>query len=161
MKKIIVLLLLIVNVPILANSHDKIEQIVQSGNEPFGVVFELVEGNKEAWEWAGPLLKNHTDTLRKKYPDIAIAIVSHGFEQFQLTKSSAQTNQNSINILTELVNQQNADLHVCGTHSSWYQVPEDGYIDIVDVAISGPAKINDYLNLDYQLVKISQTNALH
>lgn len=158
MKKIITLLLLTVNIQILANSHHEIEQIIQSNHEPFGVVFELVEGDKDAWQWAGPLLKSHTDALRKKYPDIAIAIVSHGYEQFQLTKSSAQTNQKTLNILTELVGKQSADLHVCGTHSSWYQVPDEDYIDIVDVAVSGPAKINDYLNLDYQLVELVDPN---
>jgi len=41
------------------------------------------------------------------------------------------------------------NLYVCGTHSSWKNISEDSYIDIVNVSPSGPARINDYLNLGY------------
>lgn len=154
MKKIITTLLLITSCQLMANTGFKVEEIIKSNQEPFGVVFELVEGDKEAWQWAGPLIKKQTEKLRKKYPEISIAIVSHGYEQFALTKNHSRNNPKMLNILENLVSQQGADLHVCGTHSSWYQVSDEDYIDMVDVAISGPAKINDYLNLDYHLIEI-------
>jgi hypothetical protein len=52
------------------------------------------------------------------------------------------------------VRKEDVSLHVCGTHSSWYDIPESSYIDIVDVAVSGPAKINDYINLGYQPIQL-------
>ena len=92
--------------------------------------------------------------LKAKYPEIEIAVVSHGREQFQLIKKRAKRQKQAISILEELVNQEQVNLHVCGTHSSWYDIPESSYIDIVDVAVSGPAKINDYINLGYQPVQL-------
>lgn len=154
MKKIIALLLSVTSCQVFSNIDFEIDQIINSNQEPFGVVFEVVEGDKDAWKWVAPMLEKQTLRLRNKYPEIAIAIVSHGYEQFQLTKSNAKNNQKMTNILKDLVINQNADLHVCGTHSSWYQVSDDEYIDLVDVSISGPAKINDYKNLDYDLVVI-------
>ncbi|MBT5165446.1 MAG: DsrE family protein, partial [Candidatus Thioglobus sp.] len=53
---------------------------------------------------------------------------------------------------------ENIDLHVCGAHSSWFGINPDGYIDIVDVAVSGPAKINDYINLGYQPIQLHKPN---
>ena len=80
--------------------------------------------------------------------------MSHGSEQFQLTRKSAKKQKAAISILEDLVRNENVDLHVCGTHSSWVGIPDSSYIDIVDVAVSGPAKINDYINLGYQPVQL-------
>jgi hypothetical protein len=84
--------------------------------------------------------------------------VSHGREQFQLLKSRVKSQQKAIAILEGLVQQENIDLHVCGAHSSWFGINPDGYIDIVDVAVSGPAKINDYINLGYQPIQLHKPN---
>jgi intracellular sulfur oxidation DsrE/DsrF family protein len=89
-----------------------------------------------------------------------IDIVSHGSEQFQLTRKSAKKQKAAISILEDLVRNENVDLHVCGTHSSWVGIPASSYIDIVDVAVSGPAKINDYINLGYQPIQLYKPSNL-
>jgi len=133
-------------------THPSVNRLIQANNEPVGVVFELIESDKRTWTWAAPMIKDLKDQLKAKYPDIEIAVVSHGREQFQLTKKRAKRQKAAISILEDLVRKEDVGLHVCGTHSSWYDIPTSSYIDIVDVAVSGPAKINDYINLDYQLI---------
>ncbi len=135
-------------------SHPSVTRLIKADNDPVGVVFELIENDKNTWQWAAPMIKGLRDQLKEKYPDIEIAVVSHGREQFQLIKKRAERQKASISILEDLVRKENVDLHVCGTHSSWFDIDPSSYIDIVDVAVSGPAKINDYINLGYQPVQL-------
>ena len=155
MIKFKVLVLLLLSSAVIANyTHPSVNRLIQGNDEPVGVVFELVENDKSTWEWAAPMIQDLRMQLKAKYPEIEIAVVSHGREQFQLIKKRAKRQKQAISILEELVNQEQVNLHVCGTHSSWYDIPESSYIDIVDVAVSGPAKINDYINLGYQPVQL-------
>jgi len=155
MVKFKILLLLLISSAAMANyMHPGINRLIQANDNPTGVVFELIESDKSTWVWAAPMIKDLKDQLKAKYPDIEIAVVSHGREQFQLTKKRAKHQELAISILGDLVRKEGVDLHVCGTHSSWYDIPASSYIDIVDVAVSGPAKINDYINLGYQPIQL-------
>jgi len=128
--------------------YPSVEKILASDNEPDGIVFELLSFDENTWSWAAPLLKEYRKRLLAKFPDIDIAIVSHGGEQFQLTKEEAPNQPKAIATLKAL-SEEGVSLHVCGTHSSWNDVSGDSYIDIVDVSPSGPAQINDYIKLGY------------
>ncbi|MBT3447713.1 MAG: DsrE family protein [Candidatus Thioglobus sp.] len=159
MIKFKALILLLLSSTLMANySNPYVNQLLESDNEPEGVVFELIESDKKTWKWAAPMIKDLKIQLKEKYPNIEIAVVSHGREQFQLLKSRVKSQQKAIAILEGLVQQENIDLHVCGAHSSWFGINPDGYIDIVDVAVSGPAKINDYINLGYQPIQLHKPN---
>lgn len=139
-------------------SNPDVNQLLESNNEPEGVVFELIESDKKTWKWAAPMIKDLRVQLKEKYPNIEIAVVSHGREQFQLLKKRVKSQQKAISILENLVHKENVDLHVCGQHSSWFGIKPEGYIDIVDIAVSGPAKINDYINLGYQPIQLNKPN---
>ncbi len=149
------LLLLLISSAVMANyTHPSVNRLMQGNVEPVGVVFELVESDKNSWEWAAPMIQDLRMQLKEKYPKIEIAVVSHGREQFQLIKKRAKSQKQAISILEDLVRKDNVNLHVCGTHSSWFGINPNSYLDIVDVTVSGPAKINDYINLGYQPVKL-------
>ncbi len=135
--------------------HPVVKRLIDANLEPDGVVFELVEYDKDAWDWAAPMVESLSRQLKNKYPNIDIAIVSHGNEQFQLTQQSQQENQYSISILNNL-NKSGVDISVCGINSSWNNVAHSDYIDIIDVASSGPALVNDYLNLGYRRIKLQK-----
>ncbi|MCS5586546.1 MAG: DsrE family protein [Gammaproteobacteria bacterium] len=155
MVKFKALLLLLISSTVIANyTHPGVNRLIQADINPTGVVFELIESDKSTWTWAAPMIKDLKEQLKAKYPDIEIAIVSHGREQFQLIKERVKSQELAISILKDLVRKEEVDLHVCGTHSSWYDIPASSYIDIVDVAVSGPAKINDYINLGYQPIQL-------
>ena len=134
MIKFKVLVLLLLSSAVIANyTHPSVNRLIQGNDEPVGVVFELVENDKSTWEWAAPMIQDLRIQLKEKYPEIEIAVVSHGREQFQLIKKRAKRQKQAISILEELVNQEQVNLHVCGTHSSWFGIKPSGYIDIVDV----------------------------
>lgn len=135
-------------------THPGVDRLIQANNDPEGVIFELIESDKNTWKWAAPMIKDLRMQLKEKYPNIEIAVVSHGQEQFQLLKKRVDRQKGAVSILKDLVQRKDVDLHVCGAHSSWFNISVDDYIDIVDVADSGPAKINDYINLDYQLIQL-------
>lgn len=132
-----------------------VNKILQSTEEPAGVVFELVSWDENTWQWASPMINNLRNQLKTKFPEIDIAVVSHGAEQFQLTRDKVYKQAKAIAQLSELV-EDGVDLHVCGTHSSWRDVPDSAYIDIADVAPSGPAQINDYVKLGYEHVLLQK-----
>ena len=155
MIKFKVLVLLLLSSAVIANyTHPSVNRLIQGNDEPVGVVFELVENDKSTWEWAAPMIQDLRMQLKAKYPEIEIAVVSHGREQFQLIKKRAKRQKQAISILEDLVRKDNVNLHVCGTHSSWFGINPNSYLDIVDVTVSGPAKINDYINLGYQPVQL-------
>lgn len=150
MKKVILLFILglfSLNLPAI-HHYPSVEKILASDNEPDGIVFELLSWDENTWTWAAPLLKDYRNRLLQKFPDLDIAVVSHGAEQFQLTKADAPDQPAAIATLSSL-SDDGVNIHVCGVHSSWQGVSEDSYIDIVDVSPSGPAQINDYVNLGY------------
>ena len=64
----------------------------------------------------------------------------------------------AISLLRDIV-KDGTNLHVCGVYSGWRDVKPEEYIDIVDVAASGPAKINDYINLGYQPIQLYKKQA--
>ncbi len=122
---------------------------------PPGVVVELIEWQPGSWQWATPLLIELRERLRQRFPGTDLAIVSHGGEQFQLTRERRSEQPQATAGLQGLVDD-GVDLFVCGTHSSWRDVPEDAYLDFVKVAPSGPARINDYIELGYVHVRLDR-----
>lgn len=136
-------------------SNPSVNRLLALDERPDGVVFELISWDKSTWQWAAPMITDLRQQLRARFPGIDVAIVSHGGEQFQLTRERQQEQPQAIAQLTALV-EDGVGLHVCGTHSSWKGVDETAYLDIVDVSPSGPAQINDYIKLGYQHVLLQR-----
>lgn len=153
---IILISLMIINSSSFASIHEEqINQLLNSQDAPEGVVFELLTWGENTWDWAVPLIADYRIQLRKKFPDIDIAIVSHGSEQFQLVKSVENQQLKAINQLRKL-GDEGIDVHVCGTHSGWKDIPVTEYVDVVDVSPSGPAQINDYIKIGYIRILIDE-----
>ena len=126
----------------------EVERLLNAKEEPAGVVFETITWDENAWDWAAPMLKQFRQQLLAKYPGLDIALVSHGGEQFELTKDKAKKNAVTFKALKSL-SDAGVDLHVCGTHSSWQNIDDSEYADFIDVSPSGPAQINDYIKLGF------------
>ena len=67
-------------------SHPTVNRLIAADEAPNGVVFELVHWDDATWTWAAPMIADLRAQLRARYPDIDVAIVSHGRDQFQLTR---------------------------------------------------------------------------
>lgn len=133
--------------------HADVDRLLQSGQAPAGVVFELLSWDEKSWQWAAPMITALREQLKAGFPDIDIAIVSHGGEQFQLTRERQQDQPRAIAQLASPAGA-GVSVHVCGTHSSWRDVPQSAYLDFVDVSPSAPAQLNDYINLGYHHIQL-------
>lgn len=148
-------LLLLIPLSAIASTdyQNKVTQLINSGFEPEGVVFEIV-GKKGLLDWALPVVVDLSTQLRAKYPRLDIAVVSHGSEQFALTKDQLALNKALQEQLADLQSSE-ISVHVCGTLAEWRGVEASEFTELVDVAAEGPAQINDYIKLGYVRIRIS------
>ena len=134
-----------------AASAKTVKEILALKEAPPGVVFEILAPNPQQWQRIQPRLMDAIDSLRSAFPDLDIAVVSHGNEQFALTTE----NESKFPLLHQGVRdlgESGVDVHVCETFASWSNVTADAFPDYVDVAPSGPAQINNYVAMGYLLV---------
>lgn len=129
----------------------QVDALLAKDVAPQGVVFELISGDPKTWVWASPMLVEFRARLRAKFADLDVVVVSHGAEQFQLMASRTKEQPAAIAQLADLASE-GVNVHVCGVHSSWRDVPQSAYLHFVDVSASGPAQINDYVALGYELI---------
>jgi len=141
--------LLLISLVSQANDFDS---ILSEKSPPPGVVIEIVSGDNDLLVSLLPTIKTNIKKLRQKFPDLPIAIVSHGREQFMMTKKNAKANQKTHTLVETLVKKDNIDFHVCGTHASWYNVMEEDFPEYVDVSPAGPTQIDDYEQMGYELI---------
>ena len=134
-------------------SANEIDNLLAKEQSPAGVVFEIVSGEEGLLDVLLPALNADIKRLRLRFPDIAIAIVTHGTEQFDLTIDNKK-NSKAHSLVEKLVKSDGVDVHVCGTHAEWYDVMPEDYPDYVNVSAEGPAQINDYEELGYILIEL-------
>lgn len=137
-------------------SDVEIEEILQSKEAPSGVIFEIVSGDAEHLRWAIPVVQEQIEKLRQRFPELPVAVVSHGKEQFSLTRDKQKEYAKVHRGIQSLVKDSNVPVHVCGTYAEWRNVAESEFPDYVDVAAAGPVQINDYRQLGYLLIKIKR-----
>ena len=138
-----------------ATPQDDINTILTQKQAPFGVVFEVVEGDDDALEWAMPAINTFVTQLRKRFPDIGLAVVTHGSEQFGLM-TSEQKEMPEVHKTVQTLVASDVPVHVCGTHASWYGKDANDFPDYVDVSPAGPTEINNYEDMGYVLVRVEQ-----
>ena len=146
-------------VPLTASAMDdqkEVDYILKMDTPPFGVVFEVIEGDVDALKWAIPQVNKFAKQLRAKFPDIAIAVVTHGKEQFGLVKATEKENKQLHSEVKSLVQNQDIPVHVCGTHASWYGKGEKDFPDYVDVTPAGPTQIANYEDMGYEKIVMDE-----
>jgi intracellular sulfur oxidation DsrE/DsrF family protein len=133
--------------------HPDVEALLADDAPIDGVVFEVLTGQKNSWEWAAPMLAQFRKQITEKFPGMDIVVVSHGREQFELTKNHAAVDDRTLQTLRNL-SSEGVNIHVCGVHSAWKNIEAGSYLDFVDVSASGPAQINDYVKLGYKRITL-------
>ena len=131
-----------------------IDDMIEYNRRPAGVVIEIVSGDRTLLNSLLPELRDDIGRLRDKYPDLPIAIVSHGQEQFMLTKNNRSEANQVHKIVEQLSTRDEIEVHVCSTYASWFGVSENDFPDYVDVAPAGPVQINNYEELGYELITL-------
>lgn len=131
--------------PILqADNHPvTLDEILSQKEEPAGVIIEIVTGKSNGLDWALPRAQQYIGKLKKRFPEMPVAIVTHGREQFALAKDKQKKNS-KVHTLTQALKKDGVNLHVCGTYAGWKGLSEEDFPEYVNVAAEGPAQINDY-----------------
>jgi intracellular sulfur oxidation DsrE/DsrF family protein len=154
-KRFAFTLLLIVSFVAWANSDQEVENLLSRTEAPEGVVFEIV-ASADGLTWAIPKVKAYIARIHQRFPGVPIAIVTHGNEQFALQKKNAKKYGEVQNQVQSLVQDDNIQVHVCGTYAEMNGVDPEEFPDHVDVAAAGPAQINDYVAVGYELIQVTK-----
>jgi intracellular sulfur oxidation DsrE/DsrF family protein len=133
----------------------EIDMLLASKDAPAGVVFEIVSDESDLLGKLLPSLKKDINKLRERFPDLPVAIVTHGEEQFALSADNADRAATTHGLVRDLVSNNQVEVHVCGTHAGWYGVMPEEFPDYVDVAAAGPVQINDYEALGYEVITLT------
>lgn len=126
-----------------------VERVLTLDQAPSGVVFELLQGSPQALKWAIPQIRDDIERLRSRFPQLDIAVVSHGKEEFGLSRKAAKELPGIHQAVQDLSSAQNVPVHVCGTHAGWRGLTAEDFPAYIDVAESGPAQISAYVELGY------------
>ena len=137
----------------LARAGDQIAHLLDAKTPPTGVVFEVVQRDGDALQWAIPQIRDYVTRLRARYPELALAVVTHGKEQFAL-QTRRQKEYGAVHQGVQALVGDQVQVHVCGTHAGWYGISAEDFPSYVDVAPAGPTQIRDYQELGYELVRL-------
>ncbi len=137
---------------VFADAAQEVDAILAYPTAPPGVVFEIAQSRETALELAAPQIKLYAQRLRVRFPNLKIALVTHGREEFALLKDNSEKYRSIQAEVRALVKDQDVAVHVCGTHASWYEKHPEDFPDYIDVAPSGPVQISNYRALGYVLV---------
>lgn len=132
----------------------KIAELLTQKETPDGVVFELIGSeNNDYLPNALKKIEDYKKQLQVKFPTIEIAVVSHGSEQFELTKMKASKSKKSHTLVQRLV-AADIPVHICETHASWRGVTPEDFPDYITPSPQGPEQIRQYQELGYILVVV-------
>ncbi|MEW8317420.1 MAG: hypothetical protein AB2660_06510 [Candidatus Thiodiazotropha sp.] len=145
-------LILFLSLTNLTLADPQVDRLLEAEEEPAGVIFEIIEDDDDALGWALPKVARLSAKLRKRFPELPIAVVSHGREQFGLLADEADGLLAPIHANAKQLQSEDIDLHVCGVHAGWDGYTPEDYPAYVDVSPSGPAQIRDYRNLGFVLI---------
>lgn len=136
-------------------TQEKVSDILKRKEPPFGIVFEIVESDSTALQWAIPAISNYVKQLRERFPEMGIAVVSHGREEFGLMKSRQKQLPEVHSAVQSLV-ANDVPVQVCGTHASWRGKTAEDFPDYVNVVPAGPTEIRNYEDMGYTRIVVKK-----
>jgi intracellular sulfur oxidation DsrE/DsrF family protein len=128
-------------------AEKQVNQILASKKPPTGVVFEIVM-SKEGLRKAIPRIKGYMTKLKARHPEIKIAVVSHGSEQFALTKKN-QKKYKAVHKEVKSLVKLDVPVHICETHAGWRGVQAEDFPKYVTVSTTGPGEVRNYVEFGY------------
>ena len=130
----------------------EVDRVLAMDAPPPGVVFEVVSWQENALEGIVPEITRYAERLRARFPQLPVAVVTHGAEQFSLMTSEQDSYAELHAQVRSLTGERNVDVHVCGNHASWRDKGVEDFPDYVDVATSAASKMSEYRALGYVVI---------
>ena len=141
--------------PLLALAQEiDLDPLLNARTPPEGVVFEIVTGDEDALEWALPQVKRAIDRLRQRFPELPIAVVTHGEEMFAL-ETSVRDSYTEVHDTVRSLLADDITVHACGTFAGWRGLAEEHFPEYVNLSAAGPAQVNDYRALGYTVIVVT------
>ena len=135
-------------------ASSNIDHLLKRDNAPEGVVFEIIDWEDDHLAEAIPWVNQQIIDLRKQFPNISIAVVSHGSEQFALLTDAKDAYPTIHKKVQNLITDHNVKLELCLGHASMRGFDKSEFPDYVDIEASGPSQIRAYQALGYELVVV-------
>lgn len=139
-----------------SNVDPQVQKILSQPEAPFGIVFDIETLDSGALKSMAPYVTHQIELIRKRYPEVDIAVVSHGAEEFALQKQAQPQNAELHAMFNQLVTDQSVSVHVCGAVGGLKNLTREDFPDFVSYSDSGMAQLNDYKALGYQVITIKQ-----
>lgn len=136
----------------------QIQKIISDGEEPLGIVFEIETLDPFALQKITLYVVKQVKRIKQVYPDVDIAVISHGVEEYALTTKASSEYATTQRLLNEMVIQQEVSLHVCGAVAGLKGLEQEDFPNFISYSASGLAQLNDYKALDYTVVVIKALN---
>lgn len=137
-----------------------LEDLLARKTSPPGVVFEIVDRDQKALELALPWVKQAAQRLKVRFPNVPMALVTHGQEMFALQTGKRASNPAIHSIAQSLSRDDGIQVHVCETYANRRGLATEDFPAYVDVAPEGPAQIRNYEALDYVRLVVPSAAAL-
>lgn len=138
------------------SGDEGLTQILSSEQVPKGVVFDVASDDKEGLSWVVPMVKSYSRQLRKKFPGIKLALVSHGVEQFQLTRNNIQRYVSAHRKVQKLISEEEIKFHICAYNASNSGVKRSEFVTFVDIVERAPEQIEKYQTQGYVVLKLTR-----
>jgi len=123
---------------------DEVARLVAAATPPPGVVFEVVTGDEAALRRLLPAIRDHARELRRRFPELPVAVLTHGSEQFSLLRENAGRYADLHALVGALGEEERIPVQVCGNHASWRSKGRSDFPDDVEVVSAAGAKLDEY-----------------
>lgn len=134
--------------------HPQVEALLQAEETPDGIVFDIETLDAKALDDLAGYVSFQVKRLKQTFPDVDIAIVSHGVEEFALQKQSQQQYSKLHSNFSKLVDSEGVSVHVCGAVAGLGKLVKEDFPEFVSFSDSGMAQLNDYKDIGYRVITI-------
>jgi len=151
MKTVLLFILFFVNISQVCASSatsKNVDVLLASETDLFGVVFDIDEWDDSALTWAIPMIEQYVPKLKARFPQIKIAVVSHGDEEFALMIRAKRRYAALHQAIKSLV-ETDIQFNVCAGHALMNGQSERGFVDFVTPVPAGVVAVAEYKKLGY------------
>jgi intracellular sulfur oxidation DsrE/DsrF family protein len=130
-----------------------VDALLQEANPPPGVVFEVVTGDARALEALLPRAAAEAARLRARFPDLPIAVLTHGSEQFALLTQAREAAAPTHAAVRSLV-AADVPVQVCGNYADLRGHGAGDFPDYVEVASSATTELAAYRARGFEVIPL-------
>ena len=151
-RTVLAALLLVLPMLVSASPSSEVDLLLARSEPPPGVLFEVVSGDETVLERILPVVRQHAARLRERFPSLAVALITHGSEQFSLLSENRSRYASVHELVAAFEGEDEIPVHVCGNHASWRDKGKQDFPDYVDVASSASDRIRRYREAGFVVI---------